>query len=136
MPPLRLKDQPNPSGQVLVVGGLNVSPSIWSSADLYDPASNGWSPAGSLANARVRHTTTLLPNGEVLVVGGCTGAAVGSATSFIGNVETFEMTARGAEARSRYAKKDIKGTCSSLAAFVKRRPSRQAIPSRPRRRTR
>ena len=82
-----------PNGQVLVVGGFNVSPSIWSSAELYDPASNGWSPAGSLTNARVRHTTTLLPDGQALVVGGYTGAAVGSATSFIGNVETFEMTA-------------------------------------------
>ena len=58
-----------PNGKVLVAGGA--SGSTLSSAELYDPASNGWSAAGSMATARgVGHSTTLLPDGKVLVVGG------------------------------------------------------------------
>ena len=39
-------------------------------AERYDPASNTWSAAASLATARGYHTATLLPSGQVLVVGG------------------------------------------------------------------
>ena len=61
-----------PSGKVLVVGGLNTSASASSIAvaELFDPATNTWSPAGSLANARYAHTATLLSNGKVLIAGG------------------------------------------------------------------
>ena len=37
---------------------------------LYDFSSNSWSITGSMNHARVNHTATLLPNGQVLVVGG------------------------------------------------------------------
>jgi hypothetical protein len=37
---------------------------------LYDFSSNAWSITGSMNHARVNHTATLLPNGQVLVVGG------------------------------------------------------------------
>ncbi|MBS0440288.1 MAG: hypothetical protein JSS33_12860, partial [Proteobacteria bacterium] len=39
-------------------------------AELYDPATNLWSAAGTLANARAHHTATLLSSGKVLVAGG------------------------------------------------------------------
>ena len=48
---------------------------------MYDPVSNTWSDAGSLATARADHTATLLSNGKVLVAGGLVGGrgAVSSA---------------------------------------------------------
>src|SRR2546429_9353651 len=55
-----------PSGLVLVAGGFGRS-TVLASAELYDPASNTWSVAGSLATARADHTATLLPSGQVLV---------------------------------------------------------------------
>jgi WD40 repeat protein len=61
-----------PSGKVLVVGGANCNGTCeeLASAELYDPASNSWSPARSLHESRSRHTATLLPSGQVLVAGG------------------------------------------------------------------
>jgi hypothetical protein len=53
---------------VLVAGGYNGSG--LGSAELYDPATDSWSPAGTLTTARFSHTATLLSNGRVLVAGG------------------------------------------------------------------
>jgi hypothetical protein len=61
------------NGQVLVAGGWTgsvSSPTALNTAELYNPANNSWSPAGSLASARAYHTATLLTNGKVLVAGG------------------------------------------------------------------
>ena len=74
-----------PSGKVLVASGGGgagfYSTSAFTSAELYDPASNNWTPAGSLAAARNFHTATLLPSGKVLVAGGSdsSGGALNSA---------------------------------------------------------
>ncbi|MGA7749071.1 MAG: kelch repeat-containing protein, partial [Gallionella sp.] len=62
-----------PNGKVLVAGGWNgsvSSPTALNTAELYNPATNSWTPAGNLASARAYHTATLLPNGQVLVAGG------------------------------------------------------------------
>jgi N-acetylneuraminic acid mutarotase len=65
-----------PNGKVLVTGGMNVYvPRIrWGSctntAEMYDPASDSWSSAGSMAVVQCGHTATLLQNGKVLIVGG------------------------------------------------------------------
>ncbi|MFN8540478.1 MAG: kelch repeat-containing protein [Thermomicrobiales bacterium] len=64
------------NGKVLVVGGYtqgntpNAPGTIHASAELYDPATNSWSPAASLATPRTQHTATRLADGTVLVVGG------------------------------------------------------------------
>jgi len=60
-------------GRVLVLGGFGPGPAgddALASAETWDPASSTFSPTGSLAEARARHTATLLPDGRVLVVGG------------------------------------------------------------------
>ena len=62
-----------PDGRVLAAGGSdNVgSEDIqFKSTELYDPASNTWSPAADMSVARTKHTAILLENGKVLVVGG------------------------------------------------------------------
>ena len=61
------------NGKVLVAGGytksMSVQPSL-ATAELYDPATNTWSPAGTMSVARNQHVAVLLPNGKVLVAGG------------------------------------------------------------------
>ncbi len=63
------------NGKVLVVGGEGEDEGgmgiYLSRAELYDPATGTWTPAGD-SLARAYHTATLLPNGKVLVVGGNT----------------------------------------------------------------
>ncbi|KFE64377.1 High-affinity leucine-specific transport system, periplasmic binding protein LivK [Hyalangium minutum] len=46
------------------------TPRYRTSAELYDPATGTWSPAGSMATTRVYPTMTLLPSGKVLSIGG------------------------------------------------------------------
>ncbi len=59
---------------MLVAGGLlGISGGQTASAELYDPATNTWSAAASLATARAHHTAALLKSGRILVAGGDTG---------------------------------------------------------------
>lgn len=75
------------TGRVLVAGG-GTMPGVVSfpvtdpgtaSAELFDPKSGEFTPAGNDMSAkRIYHTATLLPNGEVLLAGGTnTGSALG-----------------------------------------------------------
>ena len=63
-------------GRVLVTGGSTVSSSAAkgyvnnTSAEIYDPVANTWTPTPPMSVARAHHTATLLPDGKVLVVGG------------------------------------------------------------------
>lgn len=63
-----------PSGKVLVAGGRSMNEGTefftTDSAEIFDPATNTWSPAASMHEARLGHTTTALPSGHVLVAGG------------------------------------------------------------------
>ena len=56
-------------GRVLVAGGYNNGLYL-ASAELYDPATRNWTLTGSLNFGRYGHTTTLLPDGKVLVASG------------------------------------------------------------------
>jgi len=63
-----------PNGKVLVSGGSSKDEDITTAvlqAQLYDPATNTFAPAGSMEFPRVYHSNTLLlPDGRVLAVGG------------------------------------------------------------------
>ncbi|MGZ6268344.1 MAG: Kelch repeat-containing protein [Candidatus Limnocylindrales bacterium] len=62
-----------PDGRVLVAGGwaltTNTDPSL-ASAEIYDPASNVWTPTGSLNDARGSLVMAALPDGRLLAVAG------------------------------------------------------------------
>lgn len=67
-----------PDGTVLVAAGAGQSSCMQpplASAEIYDPATSGFSTTGSLASARRYHTATLLNNGQVLITGGETFTA-------------------------------------------------------------
>jgi hypothetical protein len=58
-------------GRVLVAGGY--SPDVdtqVASAELYDPRTGGFTPAGSMSSARAVHTAIATAGGRVLVAGG------------------------------------------------------------------
>ena len=42
-------------------------------AEVYDPATRCWTPTGSMGTPRFFHAAVLLPDGRVLLAGGCRG---------------------------------------------------------------
>jgi|GEM_PF-601959 len=65
------------SGKVLVAGGMRGSDDLLT-AEVFEPGAGEerWTQtASSLTTARAGHTATLLPTGEVLLVGGCRAGA-------------------------------------------------------------
>lgn len=78
---LAVVNQSGAAGSVLLVGGENSNGAL-NTAELFNPTEGKWRMAGNaLSAARVEHSTTLLPNGSVLVAGGrstATGAALAS----------------------------------------------------------
>jgi len=107
-----------PTGKVLVVGGYlptfpqgYAAPISLSSAELYDPAAGTWSNTGNLNAGRDSHTATLLPDGEVLVVGGeawhgqypgLQVETLGGAESYDPNIGVWTITSSLNTARSRH----------------------------------
>ncbi len=78
---------------MLVVGGVKDTGSTPqyvypTNAELYDPTTKLWTPAGNLSMARNGHTATLLPNGKVLVVGG--NSRVGDQTGIVPTAELYD----------------------------------------------
>ena len=61
-------------GRVLITGGITnietIGFTVTSSAEIFDPSTNSYSPAGTMTTARYDHSSVLLPNGNVLIVGG------------------------------------------------------------------
>ena len=64
-------------GRVLVAGGFPGGNAVLASAELYDPSSGTFSPAGSMTTARRSDTATLLSDGLVLIAGGFPGGSTG-----------------------------------------------------------
>ncbi|MDH4333952.1 MAG: hypothetical protein OEW24_01625 [Chloroflexota bacterium] len=61
-----------PDGRVLVAGGAEDGPggSGTATAEIYDPATGRWTPAGSMGALRTGAAAVLLRDGRVLVIGG------------------------------------------------------------------
>ncbi len=60
------------NGTVLLAGGANPGGGTNVFTDLFDPRTGGWTEIGDLINRRAyaEHTSTLLPDGKVLITGG------------------------------------------------------------------
>ena len=61
------------NGRVLVAGGFHSglpSTGTTNSAEIYDPAVNAWVQTGALNQGRDNHTATVMPDGNIMVVGG------------------------------------------------------------------
>jgi len=62
-----------PDGRVLVAGGLDPLDenfTILATAEVFNPATNTWQTVAALPAPRQYHRATLLPHGEVLLIGG------------------------------------------------------------------
>jgi hypothetical protein len=63
-----------PDGTVLVAGGNTIANQngvvfpVLTSAEIYDPVTDAWTPTGSFTTIQGPFTTTLLPNGTVLAI--------------------------------------------------------------------
>ena len=97
-------------GRVLVVGGHDpdaeppgddVGYVPLATAQIWDPATASFDWAGTLAEARLAHTATLLADGRVLVVGGGDGVwdPIASAEVWVPRTGSFEPAGTLAEAR-------------------------------------
>jgi len=87
-------------GRVLVVGGINLIDTLQEgtnrnssvSAEIYNPASNGWEATGDLSQARYGHVMLLLLNGRVMVGGGTVnGDCCWTDDSYAHEIEVYDQ---------------------------------------------
>jgi N-acetylneuraminic acid mutarotase len=91
------------NGQLLVVGGYAPSTSGKTAAsEIYDPALNSWRQVASTSEGYGYHTTTLLPNGRVLLVG-LRGESTSSAEIYDPLADTWTRAAAPSVARFGHA---------------------------------
>lgn len=91
-------------GRVLIAGGDNFSSTPpqfrLATAEIYDPASRAFTPAGNMTIGRSGHRATLLPDGRVLIAGGDSvipegpddPSMKGSAELFDSSTQSFSAT--------------------------------------------
>jgi hypothetical protein len=90
------------NGKVLIAGGTNDLGTVFSSAELYDPATATFTATGSMTTAREHHTATLLNNGKVLITGGDSGVSGGVLSSAeLYDPTTGKFTATGSMTAAR-----------------------------------
>ncbi len=62
-----------PDGRVLAAGGVHPTNRHFGAypiTEIFDPTSNSWSPGPELSEPRIHHSSTLLSDGRVLLIGG------------------------------------------------------------------
>ena len=99
------------NGRVLTMGGClsnDCQGSTTRSAEIYNPVSGTWTVTGSMRMARAEFVAVLLPNGQVLVAGGCTsydvnGCLAVTAAAELYNPATGTWTSTGAMRAARMA---------------------------------
>lgn len=88
--------------RVLVAGGFGGGGvGDVATAELFDPATGTFAPAGHMTAAREGHTATLLANGKVLITGGSTQSAPRADAELFDPI-TGTFTATGAMAMARF----------------------------------
>jgi len=85
------------NGKALITGGVDASGNS-AVAQLYDPATQTFTPTGSMQLPRREHTSTLLTDGRVLIAGGRGGTAISSPATATAEIYdpiagTFALTA-------------------------------------------
>ena len=100
---------PLADGRILTAGGLNrcsesgCDLAFLTSAEVFDPASGGWTPTGAMATGRYRHQMAVLSTGQVFAAGGRNGGAVlNSAELYDPTTGTFTSGGSLATARQDY----------------------------------
>ena len=90
------------SGKVLIAGGFTQDDAsgVIASAEIYDPGTGTFTPAGNMTSKRGGHIAALLPSGEVLIAGG--RGSTYSASAEIYDPLTGTFTATGSMATARY----------------------------------
>lgn len=78
------------SGKVLVTGGTDGTSTL-STAEIYDPGTDTWTPAASMSTPRQFQFAQILPSGNVLVVGGLNDTS--SALFGVSTAETYDPVA-------------------------------------------
>ncbi len=85
-----------PNGKILVAGGCkqttgaaNAAVTGLNTSEIFDPSSNGWTPASNMSKARFFHTAILLTNNKVLVASGASAQTQTTATT-VTSAELFD----------------------------------------------
>ena len=83
------------TGQVLIAGGYDSSPSAFASAEVYDASTGTFTATSGMRVTRYNHTARLLPNGLVLIAGGWKDDTQKNASAELYDPRAGKFTATG-----------------------------------------
>lgn len=97
------------NGKVLTFGGDNCSSAdiVYNSAELYNSSTGTWSATGSMSISRTHLTSEILPNGNVLAIGGVTTGLTMLASCELYNIATGTWSATASMSVSRYGHSSV-----------------------------
>lgn len=105
------------SGEILIVGGAtkveqnsNTNPPVTAVSELFEPATMSFKLAGSLTTARYLHSAVLLPDGNVLIVGG-----LDQNGTPVQNAELYDPTSSAFSAAGRMSSKRIDSSATLIS---------------------